>query len=88
MMRPSELLKHARDRSDKFGQSKVNHLADSISRRGYRASMHNERSDIRLEHMRFHSELTEGNHRIHAMAKIGYDKPVRVRVVGEKPVRK
>jgi hypothetical protein len=84
MMKPSELLPYARDRSDTMAQPKVDALADSISRRGYRASMHDGKSsEIQLDHHSHQyprTQLAEGNHRVAAMTKIGYDKPVRVRV--------
>lgn len=83
MMRPSQLVAHAGDRSDKMSQAKVNVIADSIGRRGYRASMHNDAdSHIHLQHTDGYpyTQLTEGNHRVHAMVKAGYDKPVPVRV--------
>lgn len=82
-MRPSELLSYARDRSDKMAQAKVNVLAESIGQHGYRASkMRGNRAPITLDQTGRRPELTEGNHRIHAMNRIGYDRPVRVRVIG------
>lgn len=91
MMRPSELLPFAADRSDKMAQAKVNVIADSIKRRGYRASQHdnphrNTDSHIHLFHTDRYpgSELVEGNHRVRAMNQAGYDKPVRVRITDER----
>lgn len=84
MMRPSELLPFAQDRSDKMAQAKINYLADSISQHGYRArQMRGNRAPITLDHSGPRSALTEGNHRVHAMVRIGYDRPVPVEVKGQ-----
>lgn len=81
MMRPSELLPYARDRSDKFGRVKVQGLAASIQKNGYRARLaKGNKAPITLDHTGPWPELTEGNHRVHAMNSIGYDRPVRVKV--------
>lgn len=83
MMRPSALLPFAGDRSDKMAQAKVNALADSIKQHGYRADkMRGNKAPITLEHHDHYpgATLTEGNHRVHALTKIGYDRPVKVRV--------
>ena len=86
-MRPSELLPYAADRSDKMAQAKVNVIADSISRRGYRGSLHSadgygQKSPIQVVHTDHYpyTQVTEGNHRVAAMNQIGYDKPVKVLV--------
>lgn len=80
-MRPSELLPYARDRSDKMAQAKIAVLAESISHHGYRASkMRGNRAPITLDQTGRRPELTEGSHRVHAMTRIGYDRPVRVQV--------
>ena len=80
-MRPSELLQYAGDRSDRMAQAKISVLAESISQHGYRSNRaRGNRAPITLEHRAHRSDLTEGNHRVHAMARIGYDRPVRVRV--------
>lgn len=85
MMRPSELLPYAADRSGKMAQAKIAGLAESISQHGYRArKMRGNRAPITLDHNAGawgSPALTEGNHRIHAMNRIGYDRPVRVRVI-------
>ena len=82
MMRPSDLLRYASDRSDKMAQAKVNVIAKSIKQHGYRASrMKGNKAPIALDYTpRWGPNLTEGNHRIHAMTKIGYDRPVKVHV--------
>jgi hypothetical protein len=80
-MRPSELMPYARDRSDKMAQAKIRVLADSIGTHGYRASkMRGNKAPITLDSSGRRPELTEGNHRVHAMNRIGYNRPVKVRV--------
>jgi len=81
MMRPSELLPYAGDRTDRMAQAKVNVIADSIQQHGYRASkMRGNKAPITLDGSDRRPALTEGNHRVHAMIKIGYDRPVKVRL--------
>lgn len=90
-MKPSALLPYALDRSDKYAQANVNVLADSINRRGYRASQHDNPHRNSDSHIHLwltdsypHAELINGNHRVHAMNQAGYDKAVPVRVTDER----
>lgn len=81
MMRPSELLKHSHQTH--MYEAKTAVLADSISQHGYRAAKaQGNKEPITLDHSARAGgpTLTEGNHRVHAMNRIGYDRPVRVRL--------
>ena len=87
MMRPSELAKYAEDRtSDPYQERHVAELAQRISRQGYRAKQHQHwrndlDSSIHLVHLDDGTSfLNNGNHRVVAMNRIGYDKRVPVRV--------
>lgn len=83
MMRPSELIKHSHQTH--MYEAKIGVIADSISQHGYRAARaQGNKAPITLDHTARMGgpTLTEGNHRVHAMGRIGYDRPVKVRVVG------
>lgn len=87
MMRPSELLPFAADRTNPYDQQHVSRLAEKISRQGYRGGQHDshvtrpdQSSHIHVTHTDEGSFLMNGNHRVHAMNQIGYDKKVPVRV--------
>ena len=79
-MRPSELQPHADTDIYKDGgqDDHVDRLATSIARRGYRKSDLGIRDHIHLYQGDDVTALVQGNHRVHAMTKIGYDKPVPV----------
>lgn len=95
-MHPSELLPHAEHYpADNPGaQNIVDGLAASISRIGYKPAKYSgaaadpnlstkdkPSSPIRLVHEDWGSYLRDGNHRVHALNRAGYDKKVPVSVL-------
>lgn len=87
MMHPRELLRHAEDRSEPSQARNVDELAGRISRQGYRSRTLDGPYGKAGEHIHLgftdaapEGFLVNGNHRVHALNKIGYDKPVKVRV--------
>lgn len=81
MMRPSELLPHAEPRDGEYERHNVREIADSIKEWGYDSESHDAHTHIHLAHLEDGTKwLANGNHRVHAMSEIGYDKPVKVRL--------
>jgi hypothetical protein len=80
MMRPSELRPYAGRRDDKSSQAIIRHLAESITEHGYDPTKaQGNKAPITLGRSGMVEHLTEGNHRVHAMTRMGYDEPVPVR---------
>jgi ParB-like chromosome segregation protein Spo0J len=88
VMRPSELLPYAKDRSEPSEQRNIDRIANSIREHGYDEDRHDNPHRAIDTHINLFlhdggAELVNGNHRVHAMNQIGYDQPVKVRLAGK-----